>query len=571
MTPSTPYNDGGASNDVSYAQVPSLISLPFDAYLLIVQLLDVRDVVALSLCSRSTYNTLNSNRSIWHGVVKRLLRERHIVPYSFDLPSLTLGELRHLASKETRLENRLRNVASGESIECQPLTADSMFKLTFPDDAFAVSVALLPGGRWLYGSAMDPEEQRLVVMCWDMGALSLLGPDPDVPTLNPVASISSRDLVNPRDIDGLRDETEFGSWQSRTLCYQYDPENQTINHLFGHPVWQENEPGPEEDSDDDDGGDHRPTGYVLEVIQMIWDDAGAPSFHQAASIELSEQLPQEVSLERMVDTQFDIQGNLAFLQLGSQMVVWDWVKGVIGMIAAGAVHGTAKYLQHQDQLIEYTIDFFRMAPLTANTLPKLKIFILHFEFHQSWTNEIDSCRLFVYPHLPRDRSPLGLIASSDKGEKLIPYTVCDFSNRKYRTFYQVLMTRSSSLSFSIRHQFHDHPAQIFFCTAQHLLTYSEHRYSTSLGLPDMTGWTYPMSLPLMDSPPRQNDTDLDKEIFLNIPLSPQCSLVDPKKENIHIHNICPMSGTGLAEVEVDYEDGDLDPVDRLFMLTKLTP
>ncbi|KAF8303419.1 hypothetical protein DL93DRAFT_2173012 [Clavulina sp. PMI_390] len=460
-------------------------------------------------------------------------------------------------------------MASGESLECRPLTDDCIFNLKLPHEACAVSVSLLPGGRWLYGSAIDPNKQRLVLMCWDLEALKLLASNPHVPRLEPVAKISGLHLLDPVDIDALEEESEFGSWQYQTFCYQYDPESQTVNHLIATPLWSEDET--DSDAYWDERGDKntRPSSYGLEIVQLTWTTTGKPRFRRRASYELSEQLPEDATLEGLPDAWIDLQGDLAFFSLkNGDMIIWRWKDGLHGRSAAALVFGRTQYQYSRELLTEYTFrsNFSNMVPLTTAPTSSLEVFTLHVGVDSPWDTELQSSSTIdERRHLPRDHSPLGLIALKDDDTALIPWSVYG-SNGGFRN---ILMT-SSSRSRSIRHQFWERPSQIFFCTAQHLLAYSDKDYSISIEVElDFDGWSCPMYLPLMDSAPRQREGDSDREIFLNVPLSADCSLVDAEERYIHIHNICPISGSVLAESDVNYAPGH--PGDRLFVLAKLAP
>lgn len=190
--------------------------VPTDIWLMIFTLLDVKSIIAFGMvcsirlplltlvlhdltghlqCSHFFRDLLCTQRSIWFSLVDRLLRARAIAPYSYDLRTLSHERLRDLAEGETRLEHWLHTVDTDTTLNCAPLTKGRRFHLRLPPKPYLAFASLLPGGRWLYGAALNGVTGRFEAMCWDLSTID----GPDISTnfrtalkdLEPVASMSA--------------------------------------------------------------------------------------------------------------------------------------------------------------------------------------------------------------------------------------------------------------------------------------------------------------------------------------------------------------------------------------------
>lgn len=114
------------------------ISLPFDIWQLVSTYLSVKDIVRLSLVSKSLY-TMTLERSIWYDVLQDLLRILPVSRIQRSLLSMTAADCKSEAVRLARMDSTWRH-SDIDPAEIRRFSCES---------SEVIQILFLPGGEWL--------------------------------------------------------------------------------------------------------------------------------------------------------------------------------------------------------------------------------------------------------------------------------------------------------------------------------------------------------------------------------------------------------------------------------------
>ncbi|KAF8305485.1 hypothetical protein DL93DRAFT_352987 [Clavulina sp. PMI_390] len=164
----------------------SLLSIPVELLLKIVEYLDVFSIIRLSWVSRGHHSALGVSRAFWSRYCRLLLQDERLPSSCFNLDTLNVSELIQLATRSERIARALdtqspQNPCRARRAQFQ-LGHDPSFHIKHLD------IYQAPGGRWVLSLASNSQDNSIHIMCWDTSEA-----DSDVaPLIPPSASAELR-------------------------------------------------------------------------------------------------------------------------------------------------------------------------------------------------------------------------------------------------------------------------------------------------------------------------------------------------------------------------------------------
>lgn len=175
--------------------------------------------------SKNIHSALHDYRGIWARLLLHLIYTNGLAPYSIDLKTLPINELKKFATRPSRFEAHATGASPSPNMSALSITMPQQqgnFRLTYDDQVTEVrfsQIQLLPGGRWIYAEVF-PTENTCELVCWDVEKIATSFQVAGSHVLTPVAKIAA-----------LRPISKVG-WLRVTSEPQLDRMEKTVNILL---------------------------------------------------------------------------------------------------------------------------------------------------------------------------------------------------------------------------------------------------------------------------------------------------------------------------------------------------